>query len=663
MKKLLSKILSLTMLSTMISVTPVAHAFETYTATDTLPGWTLEYHWYEQFNQYGKQRMYRTNDNVNKVDNRIKLKEGKWGLEFSYTHQDWTDFTYMDAKTVIPASKLEANTEYDFTYWICRRLCGQYSVLVNDVEKDAINTNDWNSMFTGEDGEYKTFQFATGDVVSDVTLTFRMYRGYADWGGGFMWIDDVSFRKVGDDTNLVTNGGFEDSFISDFKAVSNGTNAVLTWNENADVTNATISQKREDGSWTVIGTVDGGIETYTVENLADESVYTFGITYESYSKAEPDCIWIDDDVRINPHDPIMDGCYCDKCIKRFNEEYGRNYISETLIEALDANNETIQKEWDEFRENLIIETLETIKNAVSSINPGIEIGFMSSYLSEKPEWMRACGSTLARPGGGYYEDNEPRLLFEKFFSVNKQIECYPKNIKDIQYEFEAFNYQTLQRSIHISELETSLAVMSGCNGVMYNNNIFCDDDNITEMLRNSQDKWSTLVKLNKNCHTVGVFCVNRTTALYLQELSIPVTACYKNACAAMVLGNDIINLSDEEIEKILDLSLYTDGLGLKILCDKGFGNRCGGNVEKVYHSGMAERFSQHNINGEFCDYYRDIFMNSTLGGDAYELKYTDAGECISNLETITHVKGGCSCYIHKGVNGSRFAADGYMMLK
>lgn len=55
-------------------------------------------------------------------------------------------------------------------------------------------------------------------------------------------------------------------------------------------------------------------------------------------------------------------------------------------------------------------------------------------------------------------------------------------------------------------------------------------------------------------------------------------------------------------------------------------------------------------------------MNSTLGGDAYELEYTDAGECISNLETITHVKGGCSCYIHKGVNGSRFAADGYMML-
>lgn len=283
MKKILSKILSLAMLSTMIAVTPVAHAYETYMATDTLPGWKLEYHWYEQYNQYGKQRMYRTNDNVNTVDSRIKLKEGKWGLQLYYAHQNWTDYTFMDAKTVIPASKLEPNSTYEFKYWLCRRLCGQYAVLVNDDVKDSVDTNTWNDMFTAKEGAYNTVEVTTGETVSDITLTFRMYRGHAEYGG-YMWIDDISFCKVGDDTNLVTNGGFEDSFISDFEAVSNGTNAVLTWNENADVTTAIISQLQEDGSWTELGTVDGGTKTYTVENLADEATYTFGITSASYSE-------------------------------------------------------------------------------------------------------------------------------------------------------------------------------------------------------------------------------------------------------------------------------------------------------------------------------------------------------------------------------------------
>ena len=125
-------------------------------------------------------------------------------------------------------------------------------------------------------------------------------------------------------------------------------------------------------------------------------------------------------------------------------------------------------------------------------------------------------------------------------------------INDIQYEYEAFNYQELERSTQLSKLETSLALMMGCNGILYNNDIFNDRESTVKMLRKYKDKWNSLTYINSDCKNAGVFCNNQQVARLLNEISIPVTAYLENACCAVITGSLWNDFSNEQIKKILE---------------------------------------------------------------------------------------------------------------
>lgn len=118
-------------------------------------------------------------------------------------------------------------------------------------------------------------------------------------------------------------------------------------------------------------------------------------------------------------------------------------------------------------------------------------------------------------------------------------------------------------------------------------------------------------------------------------------------------------MSDDEIGDFLCKPLITDGAGLDVLCKRGFSRQCGGSVKKIWTSGMAERFTDNELNGEYKNYYRDVFMNFLSEGDAYELEPSEKSNVLANLETILHEPGGCTMYMFDG----KLVADGYLMPK
>ena len=384
--------------------------------------------------------------------------------------------------------------------------------------------------------------------------------------------------------------------------------------------------------------------------------------YAIYANSGADFIWIDDDVRPNNHGIAQDFCYCPKCIQKFNDINKTNYTRKEIVEGLNSSNE-LRNKWNDFKENVMKELLFTIKEAVKGVNESIDIGFMSIDSNAKKDWILASGASICRPGGGFYNDEKPIELFEKSFHVQKQIIEYPSEIHDIQYEYEAFNYQSLGKSIHISELETSLSIMSGCNGVLYNHDVFNDRQDLIDMLNYSADKWKTLVKVNAGCKNAGVFCINKVTARLLNEISLPVTSCLENASVAVILGKEWTRFSTTDIKKFFKKGVFTDGAGVETLCSLGYGEFCGGEVKHIYSNGMAERFNEHYINESYKNYYRDVYMNFIFEGNAYEFKMSDVAEEISQLETITHEKVGCSMYRYESPLGRRFVADGYFMLQ
>lgn len=102
-------------------------------------------------------------------------------------------------------------------------------------------------------------------------------------------------------------------------------------------------------------------------------------------------------------------------------------------------------------------------------------------------------------------------------------------------------------------------------------------------------------------------------------------------------------MSDDEIGDFLCKPLITDGAGLDVLCKRGFSRQCGGSVKKIWTSGMAERFTDNELNGEYKNYYRDVFMNFLSKGDAYELEPSEKSNVLANLETILHEPGAVQC--------------------
>ncbi len=387
--------------------------------------------------------------------------------------------------------------------------------------------------------------------------------------------------------------------------------------------------------------------------------------YVMYASAKPDFIWIDDDLRIWWHG-IEDGCYCDGCIARFNAETGGTFTRQSLVEAMKTDAE-LSHRWFRFRADKLTALLHRIASTIHTVNPAIEIGMMNCYEHGRQEWMKASGAVKGRPGGGqfgFYTDDTPITLFERGFAINYSIEkFYPEEIVDILWENENMCYQTFGKSMAAYEMESTMALMCGCHGVLYNPSVYDDREDVMQMLRGSKKKWETLLAINRGCKRQGVYCVNNMTSYKLNLCGIPTTAAIDNAWAAFVLGDEWNGMTDAEIDRVLRLNTLTDGRGLEILCKRGFESRCGGHVNREIANSMAERFLVHPLNGAFHGYYRDVIMSYFFESNAYELAPAEKSECLARLEleNVPHKPAGCSFYVYENEDGARFAANGYLM--
>jgi len=381
-----------------------------------------------------------------------------------------------------------------------------------------------------------------------------------------------------------------------------------------------------------------------------------------YAATSPDFIWLDDDIRVEWH-VAGDGCFCPHCVSLFSKECGREFSRETLVATL-AKDERLSDQWLAFRRNQITSLISLLEEAIHGVDPHIEIGFMTGPFNARLEWLEASRAVKGRPGGGrygFYTEESPITVFEKGFAVEMSIANYPSVMTDIQHECENMCYQTFGKSMHSFELETTQAVLGGCNGILYNYSVYDDRQDVMDMARSSKAKWKVLCNLTAQGRRTGVYCVDSVTSLKLNELSIPTTPHLDHAVAAFVVGEEWNRLSSAEWEAILQLPILTDGRGLEILCARGVASRCGGHVHRVFTNGMSERFSVHPLNGDYAGYYRDVIMNYIFEGNAYELLPCADAEEISRLETVRHQPLGCSFYLYENADGERFAADGYLM--
>ncbi len=374
-----------------------------------------------------------------------------------------------------------------------------------------------------------------------------------------------------------------------------------------------------------------------------------GPLYECFCAAEPDFLWIDDDVRLQ-HAPIGDACFCDGCIRVFNAEYGHSFTRAALKEALAAPDTALRKQWLSHQSEKIARLLRFIRRTVNACDDRIELGFMTGERYAEGYdfllWADALSDggkyeILWRPGGGAYSDRPFEEIEEKAKQLGRQCAGLPACVTGIQSEIENFPYRVLQKSPRSTALEVLMDVGTGCTGAALNIlPTFTSGGEGVGVTRGHFDAIRAAYPFEKllsdrlgRAPTAGVYdgwhrraraalpdffrgSGDRFARAWRDLFSLGLPECFdaEQACCFLLTGDAPRAYSEEELLRILSAGVYMDGEALSVLNELGFGELTGFRVGETFREDRVEVYAEHPINRGFegkCRRCPQIFVRGS----------------------------------------------------
>jgi len=405
--------------------------------------------------------------------------------------------------------------------------------------------------------------------------------------------------------------------------------------------------------------------------------------YHILAEAEPDYIWIDDDVRLAGHMPIGETCFCDSCLRLFSETVGTVYTRETL--GAQWGDQLVRKQWLHHNDETISRLFVLIEQTVHDLHPGLPLGFMTgeryyeSYHFERWAAILAGPNTaevLWRPGGGFYREEPISGMLEKSRQIGRQVSLLPTGIRCIQSEIENFPYQRLMKSARITVLEAASHMAAGCTGAAFNvltmNEEPLDEyEPLLAEIHRWRPFYDLLVEYSGRETLTGVFPVWKsdswiygiTAANYpeIDALGIPWTPSAEGKRGVTILGSPLAHrLADEELQTILSEGVYTDADTLDFLNARGFGELTGMEKSETLMIDSIERLTEHPLNGVMAGRTRDC-RQSFWHAPAHLLRKTDPNaQTLSERVDYSGQKAGdCLSGIFENRLGGRIYVGGY----
>lgn len=369
--------------------------------------------------------------------------------------------------------------------------------------------------------------------------------------------------------------------------------------------------------------------------------------YKITVSADPDYIWIDDDVRLFGHLPIICGCFCDNCLSIFEKEFKGRHTRESLKAVF--NNGHIEKKlelrraWLQHNGHTISRLFELIEKIVHGLKPDLPLGFMTgdrffeSYDFDRwAEILSGHGQAkvMWRPGGGFYTDDCLRELAGKSHAIGRQVSVLPDSVISIQSEIENFTYERLKKSAHVTALEAASHLAAGCTGAAFNvlspyDESLDEYEPLVAKLTETRPFYDLMVQLLGRSKPVGVysgwgkdiFVTNNITegdwfggniweiadahAIEILELGIPAAYSLANALVTLLSKDSVLAMKDEDILKILSSGVYMDAQALIRLNQMGYSEVTGFDVDGFVNEDCIEEFVNHPLNAAFAGRKRD----------------------------------------------------------
>jgi hypothetical protein len=420
--------------------------------------------------------------------------------------------------------------------------------------------------------------------------------------------------------------------------------------------------------------------------------------YALFAQANPDFIWVDDDIRMHHHG-VSHGCFCPVCLDRFERSTGVAYSREALARALNEPAEApLRQAWVEQNIRTLEELLAEIAGSIAAVNPRIALGLMTAgpawttYSGQAFErWFPALQAVKARPGGGFYSDAARLGLPLKAVEVGRQRAQLPTSVTDIQYELENFPYQALQKSTGSALHECTLALAMGHNGIAFNalGGEGSDDEfhGIPAGAERLRPFWNRLLRQVADLPTVGFWVawspeltarrqlrpgedwfggdgrydINKPQPL--AEIGLPLGVDRAAASGVVLNGRVAEAFSTHELEQMLAGAVFMDSAALEVLSERGLGALTGVRVKRHLDNGLRERFSSDPLNGRFADDVRDARIEfwGDARGLADELEpLAPTVRVLASLETyFGQPRLGPCMTVYENDRGGRVAVAGY----
>ncbi|MBQ8759037.1 MAG: hypothetical protein IJZ20_05015, partial [Clostridia bacterium] len=114
------------------------------------------------------------------------------------------------------------------------------------------------------------------------------------------------------------------------------------------------------------------------------NIFFLDYVYEStklYAELKPECVWIDDDMRMYNHLPASYGCFCDSCIDRFNKKHGTRYTRSELVHEMDYGDINVRKAYIEQCRNALATLTSVIADALLEVSPDSKLAYQSARFN------------------------------------------------------------------------------------------------------------------------------------------------------------------------------------------------------------------------------------------------------------------------------------------
>ena len=352
-----------------------------------------------------------------------------------------------------------------------------------------------------------------------------------------------------------------------------------------------------------------------------------------YAKCRPAGLYIDDDLRMEFHGRVPFGCYCDDCIRRFNETWGTSFTREEIVRLI-ATDSLWRERYVEQNRQGMESFMRNVARSVHAVSPETQVGFEYVYLTQclgsdwesvfRPIYEETGLPPLSRPGCFFYEDHEPRKMLDKILNTSYQNMVAPDYVVDRWPEIENTSHTVMGKSVQGTCVESSLNLAYGCNGLTYSM-ISSESEPLEERSRmwtafarhrrywqqliddlpgtgaggvciaQDPDAWKTVIPGDKGFD----WCeVPHRGARKLVEIGLPLSY-EKKFCKVSVLYPGVARtITEKALRVLLAGRVLTDAESVEILRERGFG----ASLPVEGHPGTArsEFYTDHPANRELA---------------------------------------------------------------